>query len=708
LLCPGGRFAGPGRERAGDRPMVRILSAFLVLLLVLASHPAYPAAATSYTVSRLIAVTAGARGFALVGDTVWVLQGGMGVTAPHHVFFYDPDGTPKPIPSAIVPADLIDATFANNLVYAVSGNDARLYIFNPDGSQTAGSPLDLHELGVSNLQSITQFDNRLWIGTNNRILILDFDGTPTDESPIEQAGMVSVAGIAPIQGKIWATDSYHNVLYIFKEDGTLAQPPITGNGLDNPYGIAAVGDEVWIANYVYGKGTISRFALDGSPSRPQILLERLGVPPPAVAQDLAVIDNSLWLSNNSFGFEIMDVKGISLTPARPSPFITEPLTIGWYTGVDVSDLARLDRQKAHGETIQIAYINRANDPSNYLAALERSHLRAFLQLDWNAAATGNVAALTAFVNTYKDNSAIAGWLLYDEPEFNDVGADVLVKDYQAIKAADPSHPVAVSFGNGYCSYVGRSLDANYFRTADIFLFVSYPIGDQPEFAPTADGRHSMDDFPYIVQNCIGYIQSLSGNKQFMMIAQAFRWGATGAYGKPNRNPTYGEERFFTFMAFTQPIAGLLYWVDYRADETLTAAVHRVMDEVTSLGAAIRNGITNDPSIDVSSDAIMYRYGTDGKDTYLIAVNNSNATTTVTFTLPAAVTADTAVLVHDAYDPATQQYQARTIPLSRDAKGVPTFADTFTRYQVHIYRFAGSSPARLTGRLICASSRICQQ
>ncbi len=673
--------------------MVRRLSATLVLLVALASFPTYPASASSYTVRKLMPVTGGARGFALVGDTVWVFQGGMGGTAPHRVFFYSPDGTPKPIPSAIVPADLIDATFANNLVYAISGSNARLYIMNPDGSQAAERPLDLRELGVSNLQSITQFDNRLWIGANNRILILNFDGTPTDRSPIQQTGMVSVAGIAPIQGRIWATDSYHNVLYIFKEDGTLAQPPITGNGLDKPYGITTVGGEVWIANYVYGKGTISRFAFDGSPSRSPVSLDMLGVPPPAVAQDLVVIDNTLWLSNNGFGFEIMDAIGISPTPAKPAPFTTEPLTIGWYTGVGVADLSRLDRQKAHGETIQIAYTNPTTDPSDYLAALERSRLKAFLQVDPKAAATGNIAALTAFVNAYKDSSSIAGWLLYDEPEFNNVGADVLLKDYQAIKAADPGHPVAVSFGNGYCTYIGQSLDADYFRTADIFLFVSYPIGDQPEFAPTADRRHSVDDFPYILQNCIGYIHGLPGNKQFMMIAQAFRWGGKGAYGKPNRNPTYGEERFFTFMAFTQPIAGLLYWVDYRADETLTATVHRVMDEVTSLGTAIRNGITNDPSIDAGTDAILYRYGTDGRDTYLIAVNNSSETTRVTITLPATVTANAAVLMYDAYDPATQEYRARTLPLSRDAKGFSTFADTFTQYQVHIYQFTGSSPAR---------------
>jgi hypothetical protein len=379
----------------------------------------------------------------------------------------------------------------------------------------------------------------------------------------------------------------------------------------------------------------------------------------------------------------------SATPSR--------LQIGWFTGAGRSDLTRIDTQQQAGESIQFAYASAdlsAATISAYLTKLQQANVRTFLQLDPTAAKAGDTATLLTFVNTYKSHPSVAGWLIYDEPEFNGVWASKLVTDYKAVKAADPNHPVAIIFGNGYCTYVANSLDSNYFNAADVILFDSYPVNDQPEFGTTVDGKHSFSDYPYVVNNCLSYVGGLG--KSFMMIAQGFQWTSPGPSGQPNRNPTYGEERYFTFMPFIHNVAGLVYWVDYRADAALTATVNRVMKEASTLGLALLNGVYNDPSVSVNNAAISYKYGSDGTNMLLIAENDTGLPVTAAFTLPATVNTSSVTLVYDGYNAATQSYTARSIPVSTGPSGRPTFTDTFTQYQVHIYQLTGSNPPTATG------------
>src|SRR5262249_11576851 len=156
-----------------------------------------------------------------------------------------------------------------------------------------------------------------------------------------------------------------------------------------------------------------------------------------------------------------------------------------------------------GESLQVAYFT-SDQPSytQYLTKLQQDGVKAYLQVDGTAAKAGNTAALVSFINTYKSNPAVAGWLLYDEPEFNGVASATLVTDYAAIKAADPNHPVALIFGNGYCSYLAGSIDANFFNAADTIMYDNYPIHTQVEFGTSSNGKYHFTDVNQVVNDCL--------------------------------------------------------------------------------------------------------------------------------------------------------------------------------------------------------------
>ncbi len=381
-----------------------------------------------------------------------------------------------------------------------------------------------------------------------------------------------------------------------------------------------------------------------------------------------------------------------LPPHKVTSAVPATFQIGWWTGAGVADLSRIDVQGAAGETLQAAYY--LADPSTYLAKLQQANIKVFLEVNRDAAASGDTEALTTYVNAYKNHPAIAGWMIYDEPEQSTVPASRLVDDYKAIKAADPNHPVAAVFGMRSCTYIAQRIDRKYFDAADIIMFDTYPVMDQPEFDTTVDGKRSFSDYRYIVNDCLVYAGSLG--KPFVIVAQGFQWGSPGPGGGSNRNPTYAEERYFTFMPFIRDVAGLLYWVDYHADASLTATVNQVMSEASAVASVLLHGTYNDPEVSVDSGDIGYKYGVDGAHTYLIAENDSRSSLTVTFTLPVSV--QSISVMYDNYDVSTQSYLSRSIPAVSDPSGRSTFTDMFAPYQVHIYELAAPPTMFANSRL----------
>src|SRR5258708_27252530 len=115
-----------------------------------------------------------------------------------------------------------------------------------------------------------------------------------------------------------------------------------------------------------------------------------------------------------------------------------------------------------------------------------------------------------------------------------------------------------------------------------------------------NGRCDLTEVGQVVNDCMGYLGGRG--KQFMMTLQGFAWSSTERY------PTYGEERYWTFMTLMRPVAGLLYWVDYRADAAMTATVNRVMSEASGMSGVLLGGTLNDPAVSVNNGGRSLKYG----------------------------------------------------------------------------------------------------
>src|SRR5258706_3883528 len=149
------------------------------------------------------------------------------------------------------------------------------------------------------------------------------------------------------------------------------------------------------------------------------------------------------------------------------------------------------------------------------------------------------------------------------------------------------------------------------------------------------------------------------------------------------------------MTLMRPVAGLVYWVDYRADAAMTATVNGVMSEASGMSGVLLGGTLNDPAVSVNNGGISYKYGSNGTNLYLIAENDTASSITAKFTLPSSVQASGVTLVYDGYNPSNNTYQTRSIPSTLDTSGRPTFTDTFTQFQVHIYQITAETTSSPT-------------
>ncbi|HEU5217952.1 MAG TPA: fibronectin type III domain-containing protein, partial [Gemmatimonadales bacterium] len=108
----------------------------------------------------------------------------------------------------------------------------------------------------------------------------------------------------------------------------------------------------------------------------------------------------------------------------------------------------------------------------YLDAMQAHGRSAFVNIDRPAILSGDTATIQARVNAIKSHPALAGWYLFDEPEFYSVTQQQLETAYQAIKAVDALHPVtfaAPGFAPGY----------TFLNAMDYGILDPYPIPNAP-------------------------------------------------------------------------------------------------------------------------------------------------------------------------------------------------------------------------------------
>jgi hypothetical protein len=351
-------------------------------------------------------------------------------------------------------------------------------------------------------------------------------------------------------------------------------------------------------------------------------------------------------------------------------------SVGWY--VDAKEKGKLARFAKEGCSIVLA------SGAAWFVPSQLSIIKAFL----DEAQTQRLKVIVSFVmgpgcpypmpgtdfvnaiNTLKTHPALLAWYLADEPELY-VGAHAYLSTnpgyYKLCKAADPIHPVyIVQTRPPRIEY----LDVEDVVGVDMYPGCNYSGVDAPEFNSKVRESYSVwgDGLKFVADH---------SKIRFVAVVQGF---GVNQFDSKYRDLTLEEHRYHVFTAVVQGVKEILFWYDGWANPNMKANVAKIIGQIQSIGAEMRNGITKHPRVKISetSDRLIYRYGVKGKSHVILAVNIANRSSSkgaplsnVRFTLPQGVMATQVEVLGE----------NRTLPV---VDGV--FADNFKRFEVHAYRF----------------------
>lgn len=282
--------------------------------------------------------------------------------------------------------------------------------------------------------------------------------------------------------------------------------------------------------------------------------------------------------------------------------------------------------------------------------------------------------LVDYVNAHKGLASLAGWHQVDEPVDNVAYADYLAT-YDVYHTNDPSREVLTIFTESirwHDEWVEFGIDLasghNYAKWVGV-----------PYWQSTANAKEIA-------------VQAARFGKQADFTLQcADRWPVT-----PIPVPTYEENRYFAYGPLTVGCRGLHWWtLDATSNTTLETVFYPVVDELSGFRPAYENEGAA-PAVSSTRDSnttgfnvhgtrvndITYVAKTHENRTWLLTVNNLDATIPVTFTVDFAGLG--AALVDPTSLPVLHE-SGRTVPL-QTAGSVTAFTDTFTNYAVHAYEF----------------------
>ena len=288
----------------------------------------------------------------------------------------------------------------------------------------------------------------------------------------------------------------------------------------------------------------------------------------------------------------------------------------------------------------------------------------------------------------RGNPIIAAWMHGDEPDNaqslasgKGYGPPILperiVKDYQRLRAADPSRPVMLNLGQGVAwdNYIGRGVRRNhpedypeYLKGCDIASFDIYPaVHDSPEIA----GK--LEFVARGVDRLVGWTR---GEKPVWNCIECTH------ISNPKIKATPRQVRAEVWMALISGSRGIIYFVHqfkpaFREaalldDPEMLAAVTAINRQVRELapvlnGPTIANGFTVQSVPATASVAAMMKRRGDAQ--FLFAANLRNQPARAAFSLRGAGSGQTAEVLGESREVRIQDGQ---------------FSDEFEPYAVHLY------------------------
>jgi hypothetical protein len=372
---------------------------------------------------------------------------------------------------------------------------------------------------------------------------------------------------------------------------------------------------------------------------------------------------------------------------------------GWWT--DVTRPEYLATYAADGNTLVLAggagwftTPSERDTIKSYLDEAQKNNVKVIVSLVRDRHTPYGIPAqdFTDTITACKSHPALYAWYIGDEPELYDNGDGNRADDwtiphgylatspgyYGLAKAADPDHPMLISFNELY-----DPLDTYYAKVAhfldvtDLIGMHNYPFWrTDAEFAGS-DSRTQYDKWTYMLDKT-----ALNNKAGFIATCQGF---GVNSHAAIYRDPTLAELRHQVFSAVVLGVDKVLFWYDGWASTSMKDLVKQMIGQVQSIGAAMNSGVTNDLRIGVSvtnREQLVYRYGVSGSDQVILAVNIANRTVTggaalnnIRFTLPSGTTATQVTVL----------YESRTLTVTDG-----TFTDNFAPFAVHIYQFSGTS------------------
>ena len=291
----------------------------------------------------------------------------------------------------------------------------------------------------------------------------------------------------------------------------------------------------------------------------------------------------------------------------------------------------------------------------------------------------------------KVNPTIVGWMHGDEPdnaqslgEGRGYGPPILpekiLRDYERMRAADPSRPVLLNLGQGVAwdNYIGRGVRRNhaedyaeYVKGADIVSFDIYPaVHEDPEVAGKLE---------FVARGVERLVRWTRGEKAVWNCIECTR------IGNPQLKATPQQVRAEVWMALIHGSRGLIYFVhqfkpSFREsalldDPDMLAAVTEINRQVRELAPVLNSPTVPGVAAVKSSDTdvpIAWMIKRRADTIYLFTVNMRNRPTRGSFTVR-GLSGDAGAAVLG---------ESRDIPVRRGE-----FNDEFKPYGVHLYQMS---------------------
>ena len=368
----------------------------------------------------------------------------------------------------------------------------------------------------------------------------------------------------------------------------------------------------------------------------------------------SLLDSKLFDSNR----DRTTASQVTTAKAKPerSP-IPYGFPLGWYDSIDyLNTPAKIADE---GINAIIPYTGNSN-PQKVRAYLDRAaaaNIKVVVEIPRDAVSRKRTEQIIQFVKELKSHPATFGWYLYDEPVPSRITPTALRQIYQAIKAEDPKHTIAIAFNRLFRM-------VKYFGAFDVALYDKYPaFYDSPEFTGFQDGI-----FKKLVETAVSLTQNRSG---FWYIIQGYGENTVGKPQFDRRLPTEAEERYMIYTAILNKVDGLFFWTHYRSqqqwiDSVLTPIIKELQNY---LPAITQKALDRKLAIDNSAiQARIYQAPTT-QDLLLIAINHSEGQL------------ETAIAIEDIQaESAKVLSENRLVDFSQRI-----LTDTFEPYAVHIYQ-----------------------